>query len=125
MPKTCCRRQPSSGVTRRAASGGNLAPPTCRTSRLARSAVAAGAACSQSIASGGTSEVMVTFSASIRGKAFDGAGSVPSTTVPPAQRTPRMPGLLMGKLCATGSTTRKRVPGPRPQIFADSRTEYR
>ena len=69
--------------------------------------------------------VRVMRSASISENTEVGLGSEVSTTVPPAHSTPRIPGELMVKLCAIGSTTNMRVSPPSSQMRADSRTEYR
>ncbi len=123
MPKTCCSVQPSSGRTRLAASAGNFAPPTWSTSRDDRSCSVRARADSHASASGGTSEAIVTRSLSMSAKAVSGLGSGASTTVPPEWRTPRIPGELIGKLCAAGSTTSMRVRSSTPQMRAESRTE--
>ena len=78
---------------------------------------------SHASASGGTSEAIVTRSLSMSAKAVSGLGSGASTTVPPEWRTPRIPGELIGKLCAAGSTTSMRVRSSTPQMRAESRTE--
>ncbi|GAA3181342.1 hypothetical protein GCM10020255_075490 [Rhodococcus baikonurensis] len=77
----------------------------------------------QANAIGGTKEACVTRSDSIRPKAVDGMVSGARTTVPPAWNTPRMPGELIGKLCAAGRTTNMRVESSTPQIGFDARTE--
>ncbi|KAG1436161.1 hypothetical protein G6F56_013675 [Rhizopus delemar] len=106
MPNTCCNVQPRPSITRRAASGTSLAPPTCSTCRLDRSCAVVAAACAHSNASGGTRPQQVTCSRAISGNAASGPGPGLSTTRAPAYSAPKNPGELIGKLCAAGSATR-------------------
>ncbi|SKZ08301.1 Uncharacterised protein [Mycobacteroides abscessus subsp. abscessus] len=92
---------------RRASSSGQRAPPTWMTSRDERSKdVPASAVSVHSRARGGTRPVIVTPSRATISHATDGAGDAVRAIVPPAHIAPRMPGELIGKLCATGSVAR-------------------
>lgn len=67
----------------------------------------------------------VTPCSAINQVAVRGLGSRASTTAPPVCSTPRMPGELIGKLCAAGNTINAQVVTSSPQISALARTEYR
>ncbi|MNH12504.1 hypothetical protein D3C79_720490 [compost metagenome] len=122
MPSTCCKVQPSIGVTRAAAVLSSFAPPTWSTRRLDRSARRWAWASSQSIASGGTNAVTVTRSALIRAKQVSGSGRRLHTTRPPASKVPITPGQHRVKLCAMGRAARYTVCWSRPHTALLART---